>query len=427
MALSLNTDVSGVPLVVYNPLSIERHDVVEALIPEELTDVECITAFDAEGQAVPTQLSKGWDGKRRILFQARVPAVGAAVFSLKEGVPPDSQDSGLKVGSRSLENNRYIVRINDNGDIASVFDKQVGKELLEKPAQLEFVPNFPDRKPAWRIYPKDIKQPARSVAANPIHIRVVENGPVRIAIEVLRENENSKIAQQIRLYAGTDANRVEVANHIDWRSRGTLLKAVFHLTASNPTATYNLELGTIERGNRTDKQYEVPTHGWIDLTDQSGGYGATILTGPKYGSDKPADNTLRLTLIHSPDTVEWEDETLDNGRTKEMRWQDWGRHEFSYAIVGHEGDWREGRPHMEALRFEQRLAAFVVPKHKKPKASSLSLMQISNPQVNIQAVKMADDGSGIVVRLQELHGKSCEEVSPLNGVAVRGRRRTRWY
>ena len=77
----------------------------------------------------------------------------------------------------------------------------------------------------------------------------------------------------------------------------------------------------------------------MDRSDGSNpaNYGVTILTGPKYGSDKPDDNTLRLTLIHSPDTVEWEDETLDNGRTKEMRWQDWGRHEFNYAIIGHDG------------------------------------------------------------------------------------------
>ena len=409
LALSLNTDTPGIPLVIYNPLSIERNDVVEAFIPEELADAETITARDDGGQPVPTQLTTGWDGRRRVLFPARVPPVGAAVYSLSEGTPPNPDKTELIVGKRSLENSRYVVKIDDNGDLASVFDKQVNKELLEKPARLEFIPNFPERKPAWRIYPDDIMKPARSVAANPAHIRVVENGPVRIAMEVWRENEESVIAQRIRLYAGTDANRVEVANHIDWRSRGALFKAAFHFTASNPTATYNLELGTIQRANRTEKQYEVPTHGWIDLTDESGEYGTTILTGCKYGSDKPDDNTLRLTLIHSPDTEPWEDETIDSGRTREMRWQDWGRHEFNYAVMGHKGDWRKGQPHLEALRFEQPIAAFTVPKHEGS-ADSLSLMQLSSPQVNIQAVKMAEDGSGVVVRLQELHGRPCKQV-----------------
>lgn len=410
LAHSLNTDVPGVPLVVYNALSIDRRDAVEAFIPESLADAKAITAFNAEGKAVPTQMTTGWDGKRRVLFRAEVPAVGAAVYSLREGTPPGKKEGELVVADRSLENKRYRVKIDDNGDIASVFDKKAEKELLEKPARLEFIPDFPDRKPAWRIYPDDIAKPARSVAANPIHIRVVENGPVRVAIEVLRENEGSKIAQRIRLYSGTDRHRVEVANHIDWRSRGTLFKAAFHLTASNPKATYNLELGTIQRGNRTEKQYEVPTHGWMDLTDVSGEFGASILTGCKYGSDKPDDNTLRLTLIHSPDTEPWEDETIDNGRTREMRWQDWGRHEFCYAIMGHKGDWRKGDVQQQAQRFEQRLAAFEVPRRQNDGPSSRSLMQLNTDQVNIQAIKRAEDGSGYVVRLQELNGERCNGV-----------------
>jgi alpha-mannosidase len=140
--------------------------------------------------------------------------------------------------------------------------------------QLEFGENFPEIKPAWRIYWKDIKQAARSVAAKPISVRIVEDGPLRVAVEVIREHEGSKITQRIRLSAGADGSRVEVANLVDWKTRGTLLKAAFHLSAEAPEATYNLDLGTIKRGNRNEKQYEVPHHAWLDLTDKSGTYGS---------------------------------------------------------------------------------------------------------------------------------------------------------
>ncbi len=165
-------------------------------------------------------------------------------------------------------------------------------------------------------------------------------------------------------------------------------------------------MGTIKRGNRNEKQYEVPHHAWFDLTDNSGEYGVSVLTGAKYGSDKVDDNTIRLTLIHGPDTKDSKQEVLDDGSMSEQRWQDWGRHQFTYAVTAHKGDWREGKTHWEAMRFEQRPAAFAVPKHKG-KGSSFSLINIDNDQVNIQAVKMAEDGSGVVVRLQELHGKAC--------------------
>jgi alpha-mannosidase len=409
LSRSLNTDVPGVPLVVYNPLSLEREDVVEALVPEELAHAKAITAFDAKGQELPTQLTTGWDGKRRVLFCAKLPPIGAAVFALREGAPRKAEKRELRVGGNSLENNRYLVTIDKSGDIARIFDKQVGKELLEKPIQLEFGEDFPTIKPAWRIYWKDIRQPARSVASDPISINVVEDGPVRIAIEVIRENEGSRITQRIRLSAGADGSRVETVNLIDWKSRGALLKAAFHLTAEAPEATYNLDLGTIKRGNRNEKQYEVPHHAWIDLTDKSGTYGVSLLTGAKYGSDKVDDNTIRLTLIHGPDTKDSEQEVLDDGTMSEMRWQDWGRHQFTYSVAGHKGDWREGRSHWEAMRFEQRPAAFAVPKQKGT-SSSFSLLRINTEQVNIQAVKQAEDGSGIVVRLQELFGQSSQGV-----------------
>ena len=309
-----------------------------------------------------------------------------------------------------LENNNFKVTIDANGDIASIIDKRIDKELLLKPIQLEFGQNFPDTKPAWRIYWKDLVQPARSVASNPISVKVVEDGPLRVAIEVVRENEGSKITQRIRLSAGDDGSRVETANLIDWKSRGTLLKAAFHFTAESPEATYNLELGNIKRENRNEKQYEVPHHSWIDLTDKSGKYGVSLLTGAKYGSDKVDDNTIRLTLIHGPDTKDSEQEVLDDGTVSEMRWQDWGRHQFTYAVTGHKGDWRQGKSHWEAKRFEQRPAAFVVPKHKGNE-SSFSLLNLNTDQVNIQAAKMAEDGSGVVVRLQELNGQHCKDVN----------------
>lgn len=405
LAQSLNTAVPGVPVVVFNPLSISRKDNVEAFIPEALSSAAALAVFDAKGREVRSQVTTGFDGKKRILFQADLPPVGAAVYSIRQ-VKPQIKESELVVRKDYLENNHFMVAINANGDIASIFDKRLKKELLEKPIQLEFGEDFPDIKPAWRIYWKDIRKPARSVLARPISIDIVETGPVRVAVQVVRENEGSRIIQRIRLSAGADGSRVETANLADWKTRGTSLKAAFHLTATAPKATYNLDLGTIQRGNRYEKQYEVPHHAWFDLTDRSGEFGVSILTGAKYGSDKVNDNTMRLTLIHGPDTKDSKQEVLDDGSMSEQRWQDWGRHQFAYAVTAHGGDWRQGKAHWQAMRFEYRPAAFAVPKHRG-KRSAISLMSLDNDQVNIQAIKMAEDRSGVVVRLQELQGKAC--------------------
>lgn len=415
---TLNTDLEGVPVVVFNPLSIARKDYVECFIPEEYVNAEVLSVFDYKNKEVPSQITTGFDGKKRILFQADLPPVGAVVYSIRSE-KTNIQSTELTVRKDYLENGNFKVKIDTNGDIASIFDKRINKELLEKPIQLEFGKDFPDSKPAWRIYWKDIKLPAHSVASNPISVKVVEDGPVRVAVEVIRENEGSKITQRIRLSSGTDGSRVETENQIDWKSRGALLKAAFHFTAGAPEATYNLDLGTIKRGNRTEQQYEVPHHAWIDLTDKSGAYGVSILTGAKYGSDKVDDNTIRLTLIHGPDTKNSEQEVLDDGTMSEQRWQDWGRHEFTYSVTGHKGNWQQGKTNWEAMRSEQRPAAFAVSKHKA-KSSSFSLFNTNNDQVNIQTIKMAEDGSGVVVRLQELYGQPCKALKLTSALAIDG-------
>ena len=81
---------------------------------------------------------------------------------------------------------------------------------------------------------------------------------------------------------------------MDWRSLNALLKVQFPLTVSNEKATYDIGLGSVERGNNRENSYEVYSHEWTDLTDRSGNYGVTVLNDSKYGWDKPDDNTIRL-------------------------------------------------------------------------------------------------------------------------------------
>ena len=77
---------------------------------------------------------------------------------------------------------------------------------------------------------------------------------------------------------GDAGNRVEFGNVIEWKTSNANLKATFPLTAANPNATYNWDIGTIERGNNDERKFEVPSHQWFDLTDRSGAFGVTILS-----------------------------------------------------------------------------------------------------------------------------------------------------
>ena len=392
VARGLDTRVDGVPLVVYNALGIARQDLVEALVPDELSEAAELTAVDAAGTALPTQLTLGPDGRRRVLFQANVPSLGFAVVGLRAGQAPLTGE--LKAQGRVVENAQYRVTLNEAGDIASVLDKRLKRELLAAPARLAFQQEKPQRWPAWNMDWADRQKAPRAYVSGPARIRVSEDGPVRVALEVVRESEGSRFIQTIRLAAGAAGDRVEVVNLVDWKTSEASLKATFPLSASNPLATYSQDLGTLQRGNNDPKKYEVPTHGWMDLTDTQAGYGVTLLTGAKYGTDKPDDHTLRLTLLYTPGV----------GKDyREQRWQDWGRHSFTYGLVGHAGGW-QGASWL-AQRQDQPLASFAVPRHEGPLGRSFSLVRTTSPEVAIQALKRSEDGTAIVIRLQELRGK----------------------
>src|SRR5262249_15817869 len=149
-----------------------------------------------------------------------------------------------------------------------------------------------------------------------------------------------------------------------WNTRAGNLKAVFPLSAKNLNATYNWDVGTIERPTEAEKQFEVASHQFIDLTDAGGTYGVTILTDCKNASDKPDDHTLRLTLLPTAGT---------RGGYPDQGTQDLGHHEFVYGLAGHAGTFRQGQTDWQALRLNQPLLAFQSPRHAGALGRSFSM------------------------------------------------------
>jgi alpha-mannosidase len=395
IASKLDTRALGKAIVIYNPLSIARQDVVEAHVSLPSGPVRVV---GPDGVAVSSQR----DGDK-VLFVAKVPSIGFAVYDIQSA--PGSQTNPLHVQLQpaALENARYRISIDSNGDLSSVFDKKTKREMLSAPARLAFQTEHPHDWPAWNMDWADQQKPPRGFVGGPASMRIVENGPARVAIEVMRESENSRFVQTIRLAAGDGGNRIEIDNAIDWKTAAAALKATFPLAASNPLATYNWEVGTIQRGNNDEKKFEVPSHQWFDLSDANGG--VTILSDCKYGSDKPDDQTLRLTLLYTPGLGD------GNGRAYEDQTsQDWGHHQFVYGLAAHAGDWRSEGTDWQALRLSQPLIAFDAPKHAGSLGRTFSLMSVDHPRVRFLALKKAEESDDVIVRLVEIDGKKADDV-----------------
>ncbi len=402
VASAMNTTTTGTPIVVFNPLNIARHDVVTAAVPDASGSRE-VRVTGPDGTTVPAQVLAITNDSARVLFEATAPSVGYAVYGVRTGVA--SAASVLHVSTHHLENARYRVTIDPNGDVSSIFDKQINRELLAAPLRLALMRDIPSQWPAWNMDFSDEQRPPRGYVDGPANIRITEAGPARVAITITRTVDSSRFEQTVSLSAGAAGDRVDFHNVIDWHMPATALKAAFVLTASDSQATYNLDVGTIRRGNAYDRKFEVPTHQWIDLTDQSGTFGATILTDDKNGSDKPDDHTIRVTLIRSPG--------LPNGRGGygDQTTQDFGHHEFNFGIAGHAGDYRAAQTDWTAWRLNTPLLAFATSAHAGTLGHTFSLLSVSDPRVRVMALKRAEADNEVVVRVVELDGRRHPSVS----------------
>ena len=407
---ALDTRGAGISLVVFNPLALEREDVVEATVRFPGAAPHAVRVTGPDGREVPAQVVSRDGGSATVVFVARVAPVSHSVFSVAPATarPPAGETRASAAG---LENARTRVRLDANGNVASVFDKLLGKELLSGPLSLQLFEDEPRKWSAWEVEYSALSAPPREVVGGPAKIRVVEEGPARAAIEVVRQAAGSTFTQTVRLAAGAAGDRLEIVTDVDWRTKGTLLKAAFPLATAARLATYDLGLGVVERGTNRPNMYEVPAQQWADVTDASGAFGVAVLNDSRHGWDRPDEKTLRLSLVHTPRVVKSWDWLADQASN------DLGRHRVVTALAAHAGDFRAGRVPQSAERLNQPLLAWQAPAHEGSLGKEYSLLRVEGkggvPPVSVRALKLAEESDEVVVRLQELSGR------PVDGAQLR--------
>lgn len=400
LAANLDTRVKGTPVVVYNPMASERNELIEICLDVTKTPTS-VRVFNTDGKEVPAQLIDCKKGKARIAFSASTAPMSCAVYDVR--FEKSLHRSTLKVTGNTLENRIYKLTLDKNGDIASVWDKRFNRELVESGKSFRlalFTKNKSSTWPAWEIHKTTMEELPISISDS-VKISIAQQGSSYASLRVERTHGTSRFVQLIRMSEGACDDRIDIINDIDWDTQNALLKAEFPLKVKNSEAMYDLGIGTIKRGNNTDTAYEVCAQQWADITAKDGSYGTAILNDCKYGWDKPNDNTLRLTLLHTPQTEK---------RYKYQEQQDLGHHTFTYSIVGHADSPLAAGINHKAESLNSQLAAFVAPKHKGELGRFYSFLQVNTPQVAIRSLKKAEESDMYVVRLYELQGKTAKNV-----------------
>lgn len=402
----------GVPVMVSNPVEANVNSAVTIYLKDIKT--QYVRVFDDSGKEVKSQVNSDKNGVKEIIFIADVKSLGYRVYDVRPSDVPCRLESDLKITTENIiENEKYIVALNKMGNITSILDKSLGeKELLKEPIILGLFKYTGSKEwPAWEMNFKEANKEADRIPRL-VSVSIEETGPARAAFKVVQQDKNrSRFTYYIALTSGGKC--VEVYSEIEWQNLCTMAKHRFSFTCSNSEATFDLGLGVIKRGNMSEKLFEVPAQKWADITDESGEYGVSVISECKYGWDKFSNDTLRLTVLHTP---------LKNYRIDSMQsMMDIGLNRYSFAVFSHEGA-DLAATQLEARKFVQPLTAYECSKHSGALGSEYSFGSVSSNNVIIRALKKAEESNEIVVRLNEGAGKPVEKFTLTLGEEVESAR-----
>jgi alpha-mannosidase len=396
-AVGTGDALGGVPVMVANPLAWPRTDLVTFDVQMPGAPKSALVVLDPQGRSLPfEEISRDLSTHTyRLLVEVKdVPSLGYEVLHVAPGgvsAPTDLGASGL-----TLENSALRVTVDPaTGCITSLYHKVERFESIAAGGcgnQLQAFKDTPKDYDAWNIDADFDKQVTLLDKADSVGL--IEKGPLRASIRVVRTWQNSKFVEDISLYAGLD--RVDVTNNIDWHETHVLLKAAFPLAASESEATYEIPYGSIDRPTTRSNsweaaKFEVPALRWADLGD--GNHGFSLINESKYGYDAKG-NVLRLSLLRSPT---WPDPEADRGH-----------HQFRYSLYPHSRDWKQALTVRRGYEFNYPLRASQVEAHVGSLPAQHSFLGITGDNVVLTALKKAEDGDALLLRFYEWAGKSGE-------------------
>jgi alpha-mannosidase len=413
----INVKGTGVPVVVFNSLSWARDEVVETEVrlPEPASSVEVI---DADGKPIASQVLSAERGTRRVrlLLKASVPALGYSTYYVRAAAKRATATALVTASGDTLENEFVRVKVDaKTGCMTSLFDKRTKSETLA-PAEtdtggpkdsicgnlLQAFRDRPKQWDAWNIDEDFEKEHWDLDKAD--EVTLVESGPLRAILRMKNHFQNSTFMRDITVTAGSP--RVDVNMTADWHEKHILLKVAMPVSAHNKMATFEIPYGSIERpttrNTRAEQgKFEVPALQWADLSDAN--HGLSLLNDCKYGYDAKG-NVLRLSLLRSP---EWPDPHADEGR-----------HEFTYSLYAHGGNWKDALTVPRGYELNYPL----LPRQEERHAGSLperhSFLELKAENVVLTAAKKAEDDGTIIFRFYEWAGKETDVVlRPDAGVA----------
>jgi alpha-mannosidase len=394
------------PLVVFNPLSWNRTDVVETYLEFWPKPVQSMSLRDAAGREVPVQIlsveKHGSFTRITFLFLAeKIPPLGYATFYAIPFEKADPKKPTMSLSASSFENEFFRGEL-VNGRPKSLRSKGLGFELVGSGAHL-FNEVVALEDVAEDVDEKFTGQQWRS-SEHATHVEVIENGPVRGRIRVYGRLMNSTLEQDIALYAALP--RLDLSTRIDWEGRrNTQVRIAMPFNVPNGKITYESPYAHV-----TMPDDEMPntyrgsggrfTGKWIDVSN--GQVGVTLAS--RLGCHSLNGTTVYPVILRNAYSC----------GTPFLWYPQYGWHTFDFSLAAHAGDWRSPACYQLGWEFNNplRVGRMCTARPIRPIAGRATLPEsgsfcsVDQDGVVVSTIKKSYDGSGYVIRLVELAGKA---------------------
>ena len=410
---ALNTQGPGGAVVLFNPFPESCNQYVEY---EPWT---CWEPWDAGGwgltdetgapvahQLVETHeaLTREGNGLTRVVFRAELPPMGYRLYRFAPASPFAALAGEARATSTTIQNDRILVRLDpDTGAIVSCADKLTGTELVGQ-SGWNVAQVLDDTSDTWSHGIRCFEEAGRGIlgAFGDATVTVSDVGPIQASVLVERKYESSQWLQQIILRHGE--MELLIRNWLFWQGRWRVVKLAFDVPTDRPKSAHDVPFGWV---NRECDGAEVPTQMWADVVgpareDSEKMVGLALIDDGKYGCDV-SGSTLRLTVLRSPPYAYHIPHPA--GTKLRYDWLDQGPQEFTLVLIPHLGDWRDAGVVPRARQVNVPPLLITSHSHAGDLATSGSAAALSTAEIELTALKPAEDGHGYIIRLADRHGR----------------------
>lgn len=289
---------------------------------------------------------------------------------------PSKKAVAYHADSRSLETDFYQIEWNDAGRLTRIFDKETRQEVLSGEGNVfQLFEDKPINFDAWDI---DLFYQEKMTELSGSTLKMIENNALFTVLEHQCEIGESVLQQKIFFYQHT--KRIDFVTEVDWQERQQLLKVKFDVNIRASEAVFDIQHGNVKRPTHWNTSWDIAKfetvgHQWADLSQ--GDRGVALLNDCKYGYDIKGSQ-MRLSLLKG---AIYPDPTADIGK-----------HEFTYSLFPHEGNFASGKVVEEAWEINAPLTLAQLSQDVFPFELD------AQEGLVIDALKQAEDQEGWILR-----------------------------